>query len=96
MKRRPLAEPAEHAGMPVELVRCYAEDWLTPADLTGPWHGPHDFGYGTRADLLLIRAWGRHRRACRIWEGEHPTAGRIPSGRPVWRGQPAANRVTSA
>ncbi len=78
-------------GVSGGLVRCYAEDWLTPADLAGPWHGPDDFGYGDRETVLLFRAWGRCRRACREWESDHPTAPRIAMGRPLWRGTPPAD-----
>lgn len=84
-------QPADPDVTPAELVRCYAEDWLNPADLAGPWHGPDDFGFGDRASVLAVRASGRYRRACRAWEAEHPGGGRIPSGRPVWRGQPPAD-----
>ncbi len=91
MKRRPKAEPVTGTGPPAVLARCFAEDWLTEADLTGPYHGPHDIGYGDRASVLLVRAWGRYRVAARLWEADHPGAPRIPSSRPLWRGAPPAD-----
>ncbi len=92
MKRRPPVLPADPDVTPPELVRCFAEDWLTSDDLSGPWHGPHDFGFGDRETVLLFRAWGRYRRAARGWEAEHPEAPRIMAGRPLWRGTPPAAR----
>lgn len=88
MKRRPPVLPADPDVTPAELARCYAEDWLTDADMSGPWHGPHDFGYHDRETVLLVRAWGRYRRACYEWNAAHPDCPRIAMSRPLWRWTP--------
>jgi hypothetical protein len=84
-RRRPVADPAGQApggGLPTEVLRCVADDWLDAAfDLPDWWARATD---AVEVNLLR-RAQERWRVARSDWaaaQGLDPA--QLPAGRPVW------------